>query len=68
MDQWAERQSTGNHYSRTGKKELKKRGHCKRPLGQLKCTNIHIIEVPGREEREEGPEKIFEETVCWNSP
>ena len=26
----------------------------------IKCTNIHIIEVPEREEREKGPEKIFE--------
>ena len=29
----------------------------------IKHTNIHIIGVPEREEREKGPEKIFEEIV-----
>ena len=28
-----------------------------------KCTNIHIIRVPEGEEREKGPEKIFEEII-----
>ena len=32
-----------------------------------KCTNIHIIGVPG-EEREKGPEKIFEEVIAKNFP
>ena len=27
----------------------------------IKCTNIHIRGVPEGEEREKGPEKIFEE-------
>ena len=31
------------------------------------CTNIHIIGVPG-EEREKGPEKIFEEIITKNFP
>ena len=29
----------------------------------IKCTNIRIIGVPEREEREKGPEKIFEEII-----
>ena len=33
----------------------------------IKCTNIHIIGVPEGEEREKGPEKIFEEIIVENS-
>ena len=33
-----------------------------------KCTNICIIGVPEGEEREEGPEKIFEEIIVENFP
>ena len=29
----------------------------------IKCTNIRIIGVPEGEEREKGPEKIFEEII-----
>ena len=29
----------------------------------IKRTNVHIIEVPEGEEREKGPEKIFEEMI-----
>ena len=32
----------------------------------IKCTNICIIVVPEGEEREEGPEKIFEEIIAEN--
>ena len=32
----------------------------------IKCTNIHIIGVPEGEEREKGPEKIFEEIIAEN--
>ena len=32
----------------------------------IKCTNIHIIVVPEGEEREKGPEKIFEEIIAEN--
>ena len=28
-----------------------------------KCANIHIIGAPEREEREKGPEKIYEEII-----
>ena len=34
----------------------------------IKRTNIHIIEVPEGEEREKGPEKIFEEIRIENFP
>ena len=34
----------------------------------IKHTNIHIIGVPEGEEREKGPEKIFEETIAENFP
>ena len=29
----------------------------------IKCTNIHIIEGPGGEERDKGLENIFEEII-----
>ena len=34
----------------------------------IKCTNIHIIEVPEGEEREKLPEKICEEIIVENFP
>ena len=34
----------------------------------IKCTNIRIIGVPEGEERERGPEKIFEEIIVKNLP
>ena len=34
----------------------------------IKCNNIRIIVVPGGEEREKGPEKIFEEIIVENFP
>ena len=34
----------------------------------IKCTNIRIRGVPEGEEREKGPEKIFEEIIFENSP
>jgi len=33
-----------------------------------KCTNIRIIEAPKGEEREKGPEKIFEEVIAETFP
>ena len=32
----------------------------------IKCTNTHILVVPEGEEKEEGPEKIFEEITAEN--
>ena len=34
----------------------------------IKCTNIRIIGVSEGEEREKGPEKIFEEIIVKNFP
>ena len=34
----------------------------------IKCTNIHIIGVPGGEERQKGSEKIFEEVIAEKFP
>ena len=34
----------------------------------IKCNKLHIIEVPEGEEREKGPEKIFEEIIIENFP
>ena len=34
----------------------------------IKCTHIHIIGVPEGEEREKGPEKIFEEIMVEKFP
>ena len=36
--------------------------------GNVKCTNTCIIEVPEGEEKEKGPEKIFEEIIAENFP
>ena len=35
------------------------------PWDNIKCTNIHIIGVPG-EKREKGPEKILEKIITEN--
>ena len=32
----------------------------------VKCNNIHIIEVPEGKEREKGTEKIFQEIIAEN--
>ena len=34
----------------------------------IKCNNIHIIGVSEEEDREKGPEKIFEEIIVENFP
>ena len=34
----------------------------------IKCTNIRIIRVPEEEQKEKGPEKIFEEIRVDNFP
>ena len=38
------------------------------PWDNIKRNNIRIIEVPEGEEREKGPEKIFEEIIVENFP
>ena len=50
-------------------KRMKKNEDSLRDLcDNIKCNNIHIIGVPEREDREKGPEKIFEEIVVVNFP
>ena len=39
-----------------------------RDLWDIKHTNTHITGVPEGEEREKGPEKIFEEIIAENFP
>ena len=49
-------------------KRLKRNGDSLREhWDNVKCTNIHITGVP-EEEREKGPEKIFEEIIAKNFP
>ena len=36
--------------------------------GNIKCTNICIIGVPEGEQREKGPEEIFEEIIAEKFP
>ena len=38
------------------------------PWDNINCNNIRIIGVPEGEEREKGPEKIFEEITVENFP
>ena len=61
-DTWVGRQIDGNHCQWTEKKERMKRnkGHLQY-VWDSKFTNIYIIEIVKGEEREKGPEKIFED-------
>ena len=54
----------------TGKKKRRKRTkeNIRDLWGNIKRTNIHIIGVPEGEEREKGPEKIFQEIIAENFP
>ena len=47
-------------------KRMKRNEDSLRDLWDSKCTNIPIIGVPEGEEREIGPEKIFEEIIVEN--
>ena len=50
------------------KKRMKRNEDSLRDLwDNIKCNNIRIIGVPEGEEREKGPEKIFEEIVVKTS-
>ena len=59
------KQNGGNHYYRTEKKKRMERyeDSVRDLWDNIKYTNIHIIQVPEGEEREKGPEKIFEEII-----
>ena len=53
----------------TKEKRMKRNEDSLRDLwDNIKCNNIRIIEVPEGEEREKGPEKIFEEIIVKNFP
>ena len=41
---------------------------CKRSVGNIKHTNIHIIGVPDGGEREYGAENIFKGIIAKNIP
>ena len=43
-------------------------GSLRKYWDNIKHTNIHIIGVPEREERDKGPKKIFEEIIVQNFP
>ena len=47
---------------------MKRNEHSQQHWDNIKCTNVHTIGVPEEEEREKGPEKIFEETIVKNFP
>ena len=47
--------------NRKQKKRMKRNEDCLRDFWDIKHTNIRIIGVPEREEREKRPEKISEE-------
>ena len=49
-------------------KRMKRNESLRELLEHLKCTNIHIIRVPEREDREKMPKKIFEEIIAENFP
>ena len=54
--------------NRKEKKRLKTNEESLRELwDNIKCTNIHIIGMPG-EEREKGTEKILQEIIAKNFP
>ena len=49
-------------------KRMKRNENSQKDLWDIKCTNICIIGVPEGEEKEKGPEKIFEEIIAENFP
>ena len=50
----------------TGEKKKRNEDTLRDLWDNTKCTNIHIVTVPGREDREKGPKKIFEEVIAEN--
>ena len=50
---------------RNKEKRMKRNRDSLRDLwDNVKCTNIRLIGVPAEDEREKGPEKIFEEIIA----
>ena len=50
------------------KKNEKNEANLRDLWDNIKCTNIFIINVPEGEEKEKGPEEIFEEILAENFP
>ena len=58
-----------NDVEQKREKRLKRNEESLRELwDNVKCTNIHIIEVSEGEEREKGTEKIFQEIIAEKFP
>ena len=54
---------------KTKEKRMKRNEDSLRDLwDNIKCINFHMIGVPEGEEREKGPETIFEEIIVENFP
>ena len=71
MDKWSQGQNGGNQCHRTEYRKKNEKNEDSLVLDlwdSIKCTNIHIIGVPEGEEREKGPEKIFEVIIAENFP
>ena len=70
MDKWSGRQNGGNYYHRTEyrKKNGKNEDSLRDLWDNIKYINIHIREVQEAEEKQKGPEKIFEEIIAENLP
>lgn len=47
-------------------KRMQRNENSLRDLWDIKHINIHIIEVPEGEEKEKGPEKVYEEIITEN--
>ena len=68
MDQWAGRQSSGNHWSLREKRIKRNRDSLRDLWFKIKHTNIRIIWVPEEEEKKKVSEKVFEEIIVENFP
>ena len=67
MNKWPRGQSGVNHCHKTEYRMERNEDSLRDLWGNIKCTSIRIIGVPEGEEREKGPEKIFEELIAENS-
>ena len=59
---------TATEKNKEKKNEKKTEDHLRDIWDNLKRTNIHIIGIEEGEERENGPEEIFEESITKNFP
>ena len=59
---------TATEKNKEKKNEKKTEDHLRDIWDNIKHTNIHIIGIEEGEERENGPEEIFEESITKNFP